>query len=259
MTAPARPSLRPMLRRSAGAAGLALLAALPAGGVAAADSTAPLAFGTFGAAPVADNELATLRGGFITAEGLEISFGFRVELDVADRLQLTARFNPIAKSGEPAVGLSLGGDAPGGPLTELEVTRDGKLQVLAGTPKVTERKGGTRYRFGDGAVAELPDSGDGFTFTSGGALPVTLTQSGEGLDLVVGDATTTLVVDRLSPRGVDAKVANRLDGAGIDHQLFFDINLLNFSDLAPARRVAHTGRRLQNLVNRGVVGWLTPR
>ncbi len=237
-----------------GVAALSLLALAPAHGVLAAEHAAS-AFA--GARPLADDELAALRGGFHTADGLEISFGYRVELDVEDGLQLTARFNPAARAGQSALGVSLGDGE--GPLAGLELAGDGTVQVLAGAPKVTRGANGTRYEFSDEVIARLRDNGEGFTFSSGGEVPVNLEQAGNGLHLVVGDGTRTLVIDRLGPQGIDAKVANRLDGAGIDHQLFFDVDLLNFSELAPARQAAQTGRRLQNLINRGVVGSLTPR
>ena len=145
-----------------------------------------------------------------------------------------------------------------GPLAGLELAGDGTVQVLAGAPKVTRGANGTRYKFSDDAVAELRDNGEGFTFASGGAVPVTL--AGRQRARPRGRRrATTLVIDRLGPQGIDAKVANRLDGVDIDHQLFFDVDLLNFSELAPARQAAQTGRRLQNLINRGVVGSLTPR
>ena len=86
------------------------------------------------ARPLADAELAALRGGFHTADGLEISFGYRVELAVEDGLQLTARFNPVARADQPALGVSLGGGE--GPLAGLELAGNGAVQVLAGTPKV---------------------------------------------------------------------------------------------------------------------------
>lgn len=319
-----------------------LVGALPAE---AASAPEPLLAGE---QALAEGELAELRGGFVTKEGLEISFGFQIDLDLDDRLALSMQFDPwsgngdrdrdrMAKSrgepksprapkspkspkapkapkaphgsqaskakgheggsakaskagwhdqgsakGKPGSQATLanreglfgdlrltiedktaGRDEAGAPpLAELDLHRDRGAAVLSGAPEVTEIEGGSRFAFADDVVADVTRSAGDLTVEArvGNDLPVRVVRTAQGVDLEVGDETTgTRIVDHISPNLVASRSVNRLDGADVDHQVRFDINLLNFSDLAAARKPYQNGRRVQRLVDRGLVQMLTRR
>lgn len=208
------------------------------------------------AAPLSDAELAELSGGFITPDGLQISLGFRLELDIDDRLMLATEFTPqwtpsskgAGKQHKQGKSTGWNGFAPG----ELRLTMQrkggsgegsiqfaigpsGDLKVVSGNPQVQEIDGGKRYAFDGGVAAEVASGGQGTRVTAGGDLPIALAQTKDGLDLSVGDESTTAVLNRITRHLISARLINRQDHAHVDQRLNVDVNLLNFNDTGRLR------------------------
>ena len=232
------------------------------------------------ATPLSDAELAELRGGFITPDGLQISIGFRLELDIDDRLMLATEFTPQwtpasnggGKQHKPGKSTGWKGFAPG----ELRLTLQrkggsgngsvqfaigpsGDVEVLNGSPQVQEIDGGKRYAFEDGVAAEVANGGQGTRVTAGGDLPVVLTQTKNGLELSVGDESTTAVLNRITRDLISSRLVNRQDHAQVDQRLNVDVNLLNFSDTGHVRSLRSSSLHVLKLVNGGLVRAMTPR
>lgn len=258
-------------------ASLAVLAALSAGPVAAAQP--PIAGETLDfdhARPLSDAELADLRGGFITPDGLQISLGFRLDLDIDDRLMLTTEFAPQwaaaqTRAGKHAKGQSNGfapGElrltlqrkgAVGGDPVQFAIGPRGEVTVLNGNAQVQEIEGGKRYAFGDGVAAEIANGGKGTKVTAGGELPVVLAQNQDGLRLSVGDQRTTEVLSQITRHLIGARLVNRQDHAQVSQRLNVDVNLLNFNDTNHLRSTRGSSLNLLRLVNGSLVRAMSPR
>lgn len=260
-----RPATRSMLRAAVGGA-LVILLALPVAAapvVPPSPESEPLVRVPVSA--IDPGELADFRGGFFGPNGLEISFGLRFEVDIDDQLRLITHFTPSKRddfsppkwswsdleNGEFEL-VYKGKDAGSGPPAELRRTADGTV-VGSGVSQITEIPGGQRYEFDNGLVADVLDKANGFELGTNSDLPVHLVQDGKSVELKIGDVATTLVQNQVSPGVVLARLANRRDDASVRHDMILDLNVLNYSDLAHASRAVAQARRVQHLVNRGVV------
>ncbi len=245
------------------ASAVVLIAAATSFQANAAAPSSPLA----GLQPLAPAELAALRGGFFSADGLEISFGVQIDLNVDNRLLLSTFFNSHqahrhAKSrrggrrsnrNTGGLQLSLWEDGRSAPSVGLKLAGDGAIEVLEGAAEVIESANGLRYQFADQMAAELTPTTDGYKLTTNGDLPVSLLKTTKGIELTVGDEATTLIKDRVSPQQISAQLANRLHGTSVTHRMTVDINVNNFHQMDAARKAGMSARRLQRLVNRGIL------
>jgi hypothetical protein len=215
--------------------------------------------------PLSDAELAAFRGGFVTPHGLEISLGFRLDLDISDRLTLATEFKPQWASpggkkapGELLVTLVQKG-APGSEPVSLSIGPNGQVKVLSGNPQVHDIDGGKRYAFEGGVAADVAQGGLGSRVTAGGDLPVVLAQTKDGLELRVGDEATTAVWNRITRGLVSAHLTNRRNDAQISQHLNVDVNLLNFHDTAHLRALRTSSLRVLKLVNGSLIRAMAPR
>ncbi len=230
---------------------------------ASAAAPSPLA----GLQPLPSAELAALRGGYFGADGLEISFGVKIDLNVDDRLLLSTYFNahpgrghgksrrggPKHHRGTDGLQLRLWDDERGAPSAGLKLAGNGAIEVLEGAPEIIESADGLRYKFADQTVADLTPGADGYKLTTNGKLPVSLVKTAKGLELTVGDEATTLIKDRISPRQISAQLANRLHDTSVTHRMTIDISVNNFRQMEAARKSGMSTRRIQRLVNRGML------
>lgn len=245
------------------ASAVVLIAAATSFQANAAAPSSPLA----GLQPLLPAELAALRGGYFGADGLEISFGVQIDLNVDNRLLLSTFFNSHqgrrhAKSrrggrrhdrSTSGLQLSLWGDDRDTPSAGLKLMGDGAIEVLEGAPEVIESADGRRYQFADQTVAELTPAKDGYRLTTNGDLPVSLIKTTKGLELTVGDEATTLIKDLVSPQQISSQLANRLHDTSVTHRMTIDISVDNFRQMDAARKSGMSARRIQRLVNRGVL------
>lgn len=215
--------------------------------------------------PLSDAELAGFRGGFITPNGLEISLGFRLDLDINDRLRIATEFKPHwgSSAGKKAPGELLvtliQKDAPGSEAVQLGIKPDGKVEVLGGNPQLQEFDGGQRYTFGGDVAAEVAKGGQGTKVTAGGDLPVVLTQTKDGLELRVGDEATTGAWSRITRELISAQLVNRQHGARVHQNLNIDVNLLNFHETSHLRSAQLSSLRVLKVVNGGLIRAMNPR
>jgi len=273
------PFPRARFRRHAGIGGTVAIAALlvmPAGALQAATGSELTLTGLD--TPLSDGELASLRGGFLTEGGLEITFGFRLDLEIGDKLKLSSQFKPLAKPDKPArPGMQLwqgfengeleltltkkqhaadkdgGGEAGGG----IKVAGDGEVEVLAGP--TDGFGGGDGYSGSDHQAAKVVKTDDSVILTSKGDTPVKATIDKDGFEVVVGDPKTTSVVNRIGRDQVSARITNRRHGARIKQRLIVDVNLLNFSQFGKAQEIRRKAGRLSNQIGRGIIHSLLPR
>lgn len=207
-------------------------------------------------------ELARYRGGFFTPGGLEISFGLRFELDIDDKLRLVTRFTPRNGPGKGkwswadfetgAFELVYKDKGGADPLAELRRNADGLVEG-AGVKQVEDLPNGKLYEFEGGVAAKLIETKNGFKLATTGDLPVEVKKGKKGVEIKAGDETTTFVQNHINAEQFLARLANRQDGASIRQDAILDLNVLNYSDVAAATRTVTQARRLQNLVNLGVV------
>lgn len=249
------------------AAGLVVLG----GQAALAGDTPPLA----GRTPLSNAELAALRGGFITEDGLEVTFGMRLKFDLDRDLQFVAEFRPApdrnddrahgrGKKGAFAPGefrasfSRSGADGGEDAVTTVERRADGTIAVSGGPDGGIELAGSPEIAI-PGGTAEIENRADGFALTADGEFPVRLEQGPDGIVVVVGDSRTTLIEDRLGPDGFSTQLSNRRNGADLIHDALLDVDVHNFSELSALRKAGVQRRRLQSLVNRGLVDFATRR
>lgn len=228
--------------------GVAVLAAATAAG---AGESPVLA----GRAPLGDAELAAIRGGFVTHDGLEITFGMRMRVNIDQKLELVAEFRPGSKGHRGKKGrafeASFNPVGGGGPGTRIRRGEDGAIAIATGEGDLEIADSPTVPI--PGGTAELVSHDDGLTLSADGDLPLTLEEGPDGVALRLGSEETTLVEDRLGLEGLNSRVANRRSGADVVHDAILDVDVHNFSRLAEVRKKAARIGRLQGLVNRGIV------
>lgn len=230
-----------MRRLGATASVLALLVASPSVGAA---EPKPFA----GMTPLERTELAALRGGFFTPEGLEISFAVRMELDIKDKLHFVTRLNPNRE-------LEVVFDGPGrgrGPSTTLRRREKGSIEIASGDGPPIPIASSGRFELADGSKGSVAETARGLVVSTDGGVPVTVNEGPQGLEVVVGDAETTFVRDELGLGRFSAQVVNRQDDAGITHNATLDVNVHNFSHLAELNKAIAQIRRLRDLVGGGL-------
>jgi len=259
-------------RRVAGAALAAALLLL--GGAQAPAGEAPLLAAR---TPLSEAELAALRGGFITEDGLEITFGMRLKFNLDNEVQFVAEFQPALDRGKARdrgndrqrgrAEKSAGAFVPGefrasfrrsgaqegeDAVTTVERKADGSIAVSGG-PDEGIRPAASPGIAIPGGTAEIENRGDGFVLAADGEVPIRLEQGADGIVVVIGDARTTLIEDRLGPDGFSAQLSNRRNGADVLHEALLDIDVHNFSELSTVRKAGAQRQRLQRLVSRGMV------
>jgi len=249
--------------------GAALAAPLALAVVAAGSGATAAATLRLDAEPLGRAELATLRGGLFTHDGYEFRFGMRFELDIDDEFRVLTEIKPAVperpKRSERPERPERGFGFDDG---ELEVTLTGKDSVPAG---FTRKKGGkvvasgaaskeepgaghTRYTFKDGTVADVVESEEGFTLNTDGDHPVRIVQNKKtGLAIEVGDSETSLARNAITPEGISALLTNRRNGATLAQRAIVDIEVLNHTKMAAHRKARLAARRMQDLVNGGLI------
>lgn len=198
--------------------------------------------------PLERSELAALRGGFFTPEGLEISFAVRLQLDIEDKLRFTTRLRPNreleVEFGDP------GGGA--GSSTTLKRRDNGSIEIATGDGPPLPIASDGHFDLPDGSGGSVAQTSDGLVVSTDGGVPVTLDEGPQGLEVTIGDAETTFVRDQLGLGRLSAQVVNRQDDAAITHRAILDVDVHNFSDLAGLSQAANQARRLRDAVSGGL-------
>lgn len=219
------------------AAALAAVAPLLfASGVDAASPADPFA----GLTPLSAVELAELRGGFVTVDGLKIAFAVTIAFDFDGELGLQTWLKPEG----------LGGFVLTTPEGMLMRDEHGALTVL-GDPQIDTDGTATTYDFGT-LVAKVEETANGgFRLTTDGDLPIDLDQTGHALFQTIGDLGTTMAETRAMLGRVSSILSNTRNDTKVSLLATMGIDVLNHGELFGSGAAANPGSlRIADLAQR---------